>query len=256
VVGSAAAGQPASSAREPVPEPGRDPGRYAAATEALRLTAKWLLAALAGVGAVLVAGLQLARLGSLAGGERPRLAVAVIAAAVALGAVAYMIAVTSRIFTDEWVTLAALDDETFQAQLDTDARARRRLALLQRLRAEIDNDRQALFGQVAGTVPALHRALREANEAARAAPAASRGQALRWAGYVQAVAGQVVDCANYHRTRLTMRRLRPRLGLAATLAAAAVLTFAYAANPPRPPADPVTVQVVSPAQTVPPVRAP
>jgi hypothetical protein len=228
-----------------VPEPGSDPGRYAVATEALRLTAKWLLAALAGVGAVLVAGLQLARLGSLTGTDLPRLVIAVVAAAVALGAVAYMIAATSRIFTDEWVTLAALDDETFETQLEVSARARRRLDLLALLRDEIDNDRQTLFGQVAGTIPALHRALREANEAARNAPASTRGQALRWAGYVQAVAGQVVDCANYHRTRLTLRRLRPRLGLAAAITAIAVSTFAYAANPSRPPtADPITVQVV------------
>jgi hypothetical protein len=210
-------------------------GRYARATESLRATAKWLLAALAAVGGVLLASLQLTRLGSFAGADWPRLTTAVTAAVLALAAVGYMIAATSRIFTDEWVTLADLDDEAFARLLHPSSSRKtvRRGKLLEDVRARIDNDRQGLYAHIAATVPDLYRELREANETARAATSeAELAQALAHAGMVRAVVSEVTDCANYHRTRLILRQLRPRLAAATAVAVAAVLIFAYAANPP------------------------
>jgi hypothetical protein len=91
-------------------------GRYAKGTEGLRATAKWLLAVLAAVGTVLLAGLQLTKLGELHG-QWLRLAIALAASAAALSAVGYMIAATSRIFTDPWVTLDNLDNEALDQSL-------------------------------------------------------------------------------------------------------------------------------------------
>jgi hypothetical protein len=50
-----------------------DPHGYAAATQNVRESAKWLLAAAAGVGAVLIAGLGLGSLGDLTFQEWPRI---------------------------------------------------------------------------------------------------------------------------------------------------------------------------------------
>ena|SRR5215217_331939 len=214
-------------------------GRYARATESLRGAAKWLLAALAAVGGVLLAGLQLTTLGGLGSVDWPRLTVAAAAAILALAAVGYMIASTSRVFTDEWVTLADLDDESFERLLEdgSSRAAGERVELLKDLRASIDNDRQGLYGHLAVSVPDLYRRLREANEAARAAESEIHlAQALARAAVVRAAVNEVTDCANYHRTRLLLRRLRPRLAAATAITVAAVLIFAYAANPSEDPA--------------------
>jgi len=213
-------------------------GRYARATESLRAAAKWLLAALAAIGGILLASLQLTKLGSLGGAEWPRLATAVTAAVLALAAVGYMIAATSRIFTDEWVTLADLDDEAFDRLLQdpsSSRKAARRVKLLKDARARIDNDRQELYAHIAVSVHDLYRELREANEAAREAGRAATSEAelaraLAHASLVRAVVNEVTDCANYHRTRLILRNLRPRLAAATAITVAAVLVFAYAAN--------------------------
>jgi hypothetical protein len=227
----------AEAATSPVATPTAAGGRYARATESLRAAAKWLLAALAAVGGVLIAGLQLTKLGSLGGTDWPRLTVAGAAAAVALAAVGYMIAATSRVFTDEWVSLAELEDEAFDLVLQADGRARPREAalrarLLENLRARIDNDRQGLYAHIASSVPDLFRTLREANEEVRsAASGEGLGLALARALLIRTAVEEVTDCANYHRTRLIVRRLRPRLAVACVVTVAAVLVFAYAANP-------------------------
>lgn len=212
------------------------PGRYAKATESLRATAKWLLATLAAVGAVLIAGLQLTSLGAFGAAEWPRLTATTVSASVALAAVGYMIAATSRIFTDEWVTLSDLDDESFELLAASSpnhrsSRAARRLRLLQDLREKIDNDRQGLYAHVAVSVPELYRRLREANETACASSGTELGWALSHVALVRAAVGEVTDCANYHRTRLRLQRLRPRLACASAVTVGAILIFAYAGNP-------------------------
>jgi hypothetical protein len=192
------------------------------------------LAALAAVGGVLLAGLQLTTLGSFSGGEWLRLTVAAVAAVLALAAVGYMIAATSRVFTDEWVTLADLDDEAFDQLLEGSPsdKVSARVELLKDLRARIDNDRQGLYAHLAVSVPDLYRQLREANEAARAAHSdADVARTLARAALVRSGVNEVTDCANYHRTRLMLQELRPRLALATAVTVAAVLVFAYAANP-------------------------
>lgn len=225
---------------------GEQPSRYAQATADLRSAAKWLLAVLAAVAAALLAGLQLARLGELHG-EWWRLTVALTSSLVGLGAVGYMIAVTSRVFTDEWVTLADLDDSAFDQKLSTSGNAKR-AELYRTLRIEIDRDRQWLYRHLAEDIPELHGRLRRANDDARSksvSPGAgdSAGQLVA----VRATISEVTDCANYHHTRLIVRRLRPRLAWASAVVVAAILIFAYAANPPAEPASPIKVQIVAPS---------
>ena len=65
---------------------------FAGSTESLREAAKWLLAAAAGVGGVLVAGLQLSNLGELGADQWLRMMVALIGLALALVGVGWVIA--------------------------------------------------------------------------------------------------------------------------------------------------------------------
>src|SRR5690242_3304129 len=83
---------------------------YGAQLETLRSAAKWLLAAVGGVGVLLVAGLQLTGIGRLSMTSW-RLYLAVGATAVALSAIGYMIKAASTVLTQEWLTLADFTDE-------------------------------------------------------------------------------------------------------------------------------------------------
>src|SRR6478735_3650820 len=89
-------------------------GSYAAATQTLRTTVRWLITAAAGVGGALVAGLGLKGLGSLSFDDWPRLIAATVSMVAALASVGYMITRASRVLTDEWITLAQLNLEEFQ----------------------------------------------------------------------------------------------------------------------------------------------
>jgi hypothetical protein len=77
---------------------------YAAATQRLREAAKWLLAAAAGVGGVLVAGLQLGDLNQLSLQEWPRIIVALSGVVVALAGVGMVLTRATAVLTHDWVT--------------------------------------------------------------------------------------------------------------------------------------------------------
>jgi hypothetical protein len=242
-----AAREPTRTAAAPPPAespPAASPSRYTQATSDLRSTAKWLLGVLAAVAAALLAGLQLTRLGELHG-QWIRLAVALTAAGAALAAVGYMIAATSRVFTDQWVTLADLDDSAFDQKLSRGGGAE--TAVYDLLRAEIDQDRQWLYRHVAEDIPALHRMLRQGNDAARTARAAASAGGAGQLDVVRAAAAAVADCANYHHTRLILRRLRRKLAWASVVVVVGILAFAYAANPPADPSGPLKVEITPPA---------
>jgi len=116
------------------------------------------------------------------------------------------------------------------------------------LRAEIDRDRQWLYRHVAEDIPQLHGQLRRANDDARirgASPGTTHPVAQLEA--VRAAITEVTDCANYHHTRLILRRLRPKLAWASAVVVGAILIFAYAGTPPDRPASPIKVQIVSPS---------
>ena len=127
---------------------------YATATDNLRTSARWLLTAAAGAGAVLVAGVQLTSIGSLGLGEWPRLVAAVAGLAAGLGAVGYMIWQASLLLTDKWITLTALEEQDVQRLLWDPGRRRdkRRFEEVIRIRAELDRYREEFFGSVAGSI--------------------------------------------------------------------------------------------------------
>jgi len=270
-------------ATTPLPPPGSPPAThsvassagpapaapYLTATETLRATVRWLVTAAAGVGGVLVAGLQLTGLGSLGSEELLRLALALGGLFVALAAVGYMIMRASQILTDEWVTLADLQSERFDRRIRQDPqdpgdgsqvsnphqnsvnsrlskirdkilrqlrtirnrRDRQRSAVINSLYERLDLIREELFGSLAADISDLYARLMEANEQARRNPESPRAGSTT---ALQQAAGTVVAFANFYITRESFKTLRRQLAGASGVVVLGVLVFAYAANPPEP----------------------
>ena len=224
-----------------------DHTRYASATESLRSTAKWLLAAMAAVGAVLVAGLQLSRLGEL--DEWQWMVLAAVTAAAALGAVGYMIHQTATVLTDDWTTLADLTATQTDALISGTPLSRARAAMFTQLRTEIENNRQELFAAVAGNLPELHQVLQTSTSRARALAITAPSQApeAAWAAYqsayIQSAAERVIDFANYQRSLILFRRVIRRVLAAGAVVVVAVGLFAFSTNQSAEPAV-TTVQIL------------
>lgn len=230
--------------------------QYGSAVEALRSTARWLLAVVGGVGTVLVGGLQLTVLGELSSESVVRLTVAIAALAGVVAGVGYMVREAARILTAEWVTLAHFDDQRFAAMVRQKRTGGLDWDVLVEVRDKIDNSSDELYGHAAPTLATLHRALREANEKVvkildgdgpsnteELASARARVEELRSA------AREVVDFANYQMTQRAFNRLKPRLAVGTAAVVSLVTVFALAANPPPPVAPPLRVEVVSPTST-------
>jgi hypothetical protein len=212
--------------------PDSDPaGGYATQLDALRSVAKWLVAAFAGVGGLLVAGLSISGIGQLAPSSW-RLYAATGSAAIALAAVAFMVKEASTVLTHEWLTLADLSDPG--------ARVRRQATRWQSAQwADIDDllkiSQHELFGYAAESVPRLHRHLQEADERLRRArPGSWRAlQAARDGASLRMAARSTAQYANYYYTLKLFQRMRTRLGWAALITAISIGVFAYAASVPR-----------------------
>jgi hypothetical protein len=228
---------------------------YGSATEALESTAKWLVTAFAAVGALMIGGIQLSGIGTLGRSELPRLALAVGSLTVAGVAVVYMIRRTSGIFMTEWVTLTELSYEAFRrlaASTGEDAgKARRERRDLTKILDEIEYAQEELYGHVARSIPELHRHLREANEHTAKVAAnqieltlPDQEKVFGKAQELRNAARDVVECANYHRTRQQFNDLKGRLWVAVAVVALCLVVFAYATNPPAK-SEPVRVQFVS-----------
>jgi hypothetical protein len=172
--------------------------------------------------------------------------VAVLSLLITLAAVGYMIRETAVILTAEWVTLAELSDASFAVLLvEGNKKATARKATLEQLRTRIEDAAEELYAHVAGSIAELHKTLREANEAARKSVTLSASQqqdALALARELRAVAKEVADCANYHRTVMLFRNLKKSLAGAAVIAALGAIVFAYAITPEKPP-EPLKVQI-------------
>ncbi|HEY5852530.1 MAG TPA: hypothetical protein VIW24_00385 [Aldersonia sp.] len=200
-------------------------GCYAATTETLRSATKWLLTVSAGVGAVLVAGLQLGGLGQLVPDDIPRLVLALAGLFLGFAGVGYMIWRASGVLTDDWILLAQLSLEAFEEQINAKTRRqRRRGRVIHQIYAELTDYREELFAGVASTPEDLYAKLTAANQASRATPAdpdidiAAVHQATR----------DVVEFANYRRTRIRFDRLRRDLAWAALPVVVGAVMFALA----------------------------
>jgi hypothetical protein len=251
---------------------GTSTAAYLEATESIRAAARWLLAAFAGVGGVLVAGVPLTDIGQ-AGIWSFRFWVGVVAIAVALGSIAWMIRAVAGVFTAEYVSFGELRQANFpdrvertkaqapegagpgEAKPTEDARTRRQ----RRVRAVgkvIDTSREELYGSHARSLAELSRHLRQVNEAlAESAGSSSEtadgdpaALAQRHAA-LDGAAARVVAFANYEYTRRTFKSLFPRLALLGSIAAASVVAYAIAISsaPPKPSAvdKPIPVELAS-----------
>jgi hypothetical protein len=215
---------------------------YTAQLEVLRSTAKWLTAAFAGVGGILVAGLQLTGIGDLPVSSW-RLYVALGTAGVALTSVGFMIRMTSTVLTHEWLTLASFSDEYIGA-LSTPGKDHRKQQHIAKIRDELNHSRHELYGYAAPDIEQLHRSLREADEEIwRTQPASeNHAEATRRAAMIRRAAREAVQYANYHYTLDLFRAMRAKIAIAALVVAVSAGTFAYATNPPKKD-EPVKVRV-------------
>lgn len=217
---------------------------YAAQLETVRSAAKWLLAAAAGVGALLAARLQLTTLGRLPL-DSWRLYVALGAAVATLLAIGYMIKIASTILTQEWLTLADFTDEATGLPGPWGKRSRRS-DYLRPIENYLMGSRHELFGHVASTLAELHRKLRESHEAMWRADldVAAREQAVEMSSELRRATRDVVQAANYYHVLRLFRALRVRMAWAAVLGVVGIIVFAYVVSPPKDPA-PLEVQIVS-----------
>ncbi|GAA0474554.1 hypothetical protein [Streptomyces olivaceiscleroticus] len=215
---------------------------YLAAQETLRSAAKWLLAAFAGVGAVVATGLQLTDLGGL----RPdswRLWTSLVAAALTLGALGYMVTSASAVLARDWVTLASFSAESISAKIRYDSTHERRRRF-KKIERKIEANRFELYGYAAPDIPALHRKLHQADDVVNSPGATDqeREAARQQLRELRAAAREVVHCANYYETLELFLRMRRRLAYASVIAVIGLGIFAYAGHPP--PSDkPVDVRI-------------
>jgi hypothetical protein len=219
---------------------------YAAATQKLREAAKWLLAAAAGVGGLLLAGLQLGSVGDL---PLPRIVIALIALIMALAGVGMVIRCAGALLTQDWVTLAELASDDVRQRVNErwkSKRERRPFPDLSRLdnwarpdAASIYADlklaryREELYGNFAQTPEELFRQFKQANEQARRRAAAGASpasdDAARYDRELRLAVQKVVEFANYRRTRANFTKLETVLFWSACAVVAGVTTFAIAA---------------------------
>jgi hypothetical protein len=213
------------------PPAGGETGGYAAQLDVLRSTAKWLTAAFAGVGGTLVAGLQLTGMGELPVSSW-RFPVALVAVAVALASVGFMIRTASTVLTHEWLTLASFSDESV---IRPPGRDDRRSRFIARARDELTYSRHELYGYAAPDIERLHGLLRRADEAIwRSRPKSkAHATAVEQAAMLRRAARDAVQYANYHYTLDLFRAMRTRIGIAAVAVAISATVFAYTTNPPK-----------------------
>jgi hypothetical protein len=234
-----------STAPPPVPT---SAGSYTAAAESLRSAAKWLLAAASGVAALLVAGLQLSSLGDLASKDVPRFCIALgglLLALLGFGAVVWR---AGALLSDEWITLTQLSDADWRARVSKRsrwARTRRRLARgkvdpndITTIFDELGTYRDELYGNLAHSVGDLYDKLVAANadaraQAAKTTPPNTEERRSGRHAELRAAARDVVEFANYRRTRANFDRLRRTLVVAGAAVVIGLVTFAVSTHQPE-----------------------
>lgn len=208
---------------------------FAGSTASLREAAKWLLAAAAGVGGVLVAGLQLSQLGALGADQWLRMVIALSGLALALVGVGWVIARAAALLTEDWITLSQLTIEDFRRRLNR--RAKPLKGDVDSIYDDIGRYGEELYGHVAVSPEELYQKLKDANRRARArqAPSAApeAGDGSDADAEIRAAVVAVVEFANFRRTRADFEDLQRVLVKAAILIVTGVVVFAIAAHSPR-----------------------
>jgi hypothetical protein len=245
-------------------EPGRDvvPAGFQQATAKLHAAARWwIVTALAGVGAVLVAGVPLTGLGGLRGLQ---LVLAVVALLVALVSIGTVIPYVARVFTTPYITFAELQTSDWPRRYHQSAKQ-----AAQTLKAVEDN-REELFGDHASDLGWLYLRLRQQNKDLRSqrggerphqashngASAVALSPAKKRSAHnreepvntderptsdvaseslveLRAAAARVVDFANYEATRQRFVSLYWKLAVAGLITTLGVGVYAYLVSQPH-----------------------
>ena len=225
----------------PTPSP-VPPTPYQQPAETIRSSAKWLVTAFAGVGAILVAGIPLTKLGDLHGW---RLAAAPIAIAIALATIAYIIFQVAKVFTAPYITLANLVAGYIPPKTGKWAIAWIvgwlaswfHTHQLERIMEAVQESRSELYGADAATVADLNTRLININKKLREAGPGERSEDdEKEQTRLTSAAERIVAFANYEAVRRTYRRMLKPMAAGGLIVAVAVGFFAYfvGSAPPTP----------------------
>jgi hypothetical protein len=226
------------------------PAPYIQAAETIRSTAKWLVTAFAGVGAILVAGIPLTKLGDLQGWRFPAAALAIV---IALGMIAYIIFKVAKVFTAPYITLANLVFGTFpkgKRRIFGKLRYEQDIRQFKRIMNAVIESHDQLYGDAVETLNDLLVELRKANGELRDAKMSvlssdatnekESDERLRAVEERQArvasAAERVVAFANYEAVRTTFEGTGKPMAVSALIVAAAIGSFAWCvgSEPPAP----------------------
>lgn len=217
----------------------------------MRSTSSWLVGALAAVATIMLAGSQLSSVGSLTWeDDRTRLLLAVGSAVVAVVAVAYAVSRLSAVQMPSEGTLVTVREmlapgrrgrrSRFSTLVDGDSGLRSGYPTVEILLEEYERRRRAehrrdlvvrrLECRLEGT-----RSPSEAREVGAALETARdrRKKASEAVGELRSHVQTLVQLASYLSLRATYEQARPHVLGAALATAAALIAFAWAANPPE-----------------------
>ncbi|MFD9409388.1 hypothetical protein ACFWBN_20555 [Streptomyces sp. NPDC059989] len=220
-------------------EKGLPPGTsFEDATKNLQAAARWIVTALAAVGAVLVAGIPLTALGKVNGWAAVFAFGSLFAALVAIG---FAIPAVAKVFTTPYVTLTALTQDELPTRKGQDTS--RVAAIVEK----IHRSREELFGDQAEDLGVLHSRLKAVNDRLRRQRGARREDLenpgpphgalaapadVDMAHELRATAERVLDFANYEATRRIFVGLYRKLAFAGLIAVLGVSFYAYTVNRP------------------------
>ncbi|MCA1707483.1 MAG: hypothetical protein LC808_31130, partial [Actinobacteria bacterium] len=229
-------------------------GSTATPTAQLHETAKWIVAAFAAIGGLLIAGIQLPALGQLEVGWG--LVSAGLAMAVALAAVGWVIFLATDVLTNRYSSLREVDQARLDSERKLNRRARRRLGsdaaaipafiYASGLFKQLPRDASYLFQDTeADDLAELYSLQTETHrilDGLLVAPSVEDRDGRLWtssdvadlqarAEQLDKAATRVVEYANDFTTRRAFRNLRRRIIIAGAVAAVAVSVFAWLVNP-------------------------
>ena len=247
----------------PTPEPTTSP--FASATATIQAAAKWIVAALAAVGGVLVSSVPLTGLGKF--NSVHEFVYAGIGLLLALAAVGFTIGTAARVLTTEHITLSALAADRLPTKVGGGPEP------IEETIRQITRSREELFGDVANDLGDLSARLASTNKslrnastnvlsqpshlpktvlpvpgiplgtAAKAAPSDEEIESEEieatslssFAARLQDAARTVVEFANYDVARRNFSTLTVRLLAAGFIAVVGVVDYAYWVSRPRSP---------------------
>jgi hypothetical protein len=224
------------------------------ASDRLRKTATWLTGTLAAIATIMLAGSQLSSIGSISfAHDRWRLIAAVLSSLVVVGAVAYSVNILTKIQMPSEGTLgqirtAAKDPDSNLARLaaqDSGLRGGRKTLteFLDEYEKVRGDQRQAERDIRSAVITARNVQTKRAREEADSALAAAKLREQDANANIADMRPYMVTLAqlsSYLSLKETFLAARPRILFAALAAAAFLVLFAWAVNPPKPEASAVS----------------